>query len=122
MIEEIPAVVWPRDGGWKVVQLYLDGKPYLRFAETVVGWHASILERFLVSNNIEYKKKEISFDYSRPEQESERYKATGMGEAKIDNVLKKASFFGRSIAYKIGIDQNHLNLIRQLFPDWTIES
>ncbi|MBI4163486.1 MAG: hypothetical protein HY512_01370 [Candidatus Aenigmarchaeota archaeon] len=47
--------------------------------------------------------------------------ADGMGKARVNVEQRRASFYGESHDYGIGISRTHLEQIRQLEPDWQIE-
>ena len=56
-----------------------------------------------------------------PRLEGERYKVRAMGRVNVDTAAKRASFGGNSYAYGIGVKQEHMDPIRELKRDWTIE-
>ena len=45
----------------------------------------------------------------------------GMGKCLVDVNARRAKFYGESGDYGLGIDPAHLDSIRRLQPDWTIE-
>lgn len=121
-LDKLPIVNWPRKSGeHKVVQLEIDNKPYLRFAEE--GWetHAVILMYLFKRNNVPYKTIKDNVDSDVPALKGERYKIHGAGKAKIDLERKYASFGGESMGYGICIDKKHLDSIKELQPKWKIE-
>ena len=124
--QKIPSTNWPKESGeYKVVQLDIEGQPYLRFAETKYSTHATIL--ILLANKLEREYPTIEKDrgeYGKdqiPALESDWYKVYGMGKSKIDVGQKTASFYGNSFDYGIGINPEHLNSIKQHEKDWKIE-
>ena len=123
-LDQLPTVNWPRESGeYKVIQLYIDSKPYLRFGE-VWGLHARILMNLLRDNNILYKTMGREYDdgyFEVPALRGDRYQVCGAGKAKIDLENKSASFGERSVGYRIGIDKKHLDSIKILQPKWKIE-
>ncbi len=120
--ETLTTANWPKESGeYKVVQLDLDGQPYLRFPEKSYYTHAVILMALLSEQDIEYKKIKDNLDSDVPALEGERYKVHGMGRARVGVGQRRASFFGVSDGYGLGIDKTHLDAIRELQPDWTIE-
>ncbi len=120
---------WPaKSGEYKVLQLEIDGKPYLRFGkanqkiinvESASEFHVRILVSFLEVTGREYPiiKK---FGAYVPALESEWYKVHGAGSAEIDVERKLASFFGKSASYEIEIDEQHLDSVGLLLPDWKL--
>ena len=123
MAEENKSVVnWPgKSGEYKVVQLRLDGKPYLRFQSDCEIIHGAMLENFLRAQSIDYQTFRTDKDQTLPEARGERYVVDGMGEADVDVKRRRASFHGSSHDYGISINPKHLEEIKQLEPDWKIE-
>ncbi len=121
--EALPPVNWPQKSGeYKVVQLQLDGKHYLRFRQD--DWeltHNLILRNFLEAQGIEPRTFRTHTDETVPETRGERYIADGMGKARVNVEQKRASFYGESYDYGIGISRTHLEQIRHLEPGWQIE-
>lgn len=56
-----------------------------------------------------------------PAPEGERYKASGMGKARVILEQKQATFYGYSEDYGIKIDSEQLDSIKGLAPDWKIK-
>ena len=120
--EKLPVANWPtKSGEYKVVQLQLDGNPYLRFAEEEWDTHAVILMKFLMDRDIKYNKIISRSKCNVPAPQGERYEIRGMGKSKIDVEQKQASFHGNSFDYEIGIDMTHLDSVRPLVNDWKLE-
>ena len=116
----IPRVNWPgHSGKYKVVQVDIDGLPYLRFSEADHAYHASILHQLLSDFCIEYGKvKEEGSDEEIPAPSGDRYALRGAGRASVSLQDKRATFYGASTAYRIDIDSKHLETVRELEPDW----
>ena len=120
---DIPRINWPRESGdYKVVQLDIDGQPYLRFQIYGYEDHSTIVRKLLgLFNNIDCAEmisertglRVAALDWKR-------YKVHGMGKSKINVEQKQAFFYGESEDYDIGIDPKHLDSIRELAPDWKI--
>ena len=110
-----PTVNWPEKSGlYVVVQLELDGEPYLRFpTNEEESFHPVILGIFLDRHGIRHA--------TPPALEVGRYRVPGMGLANVDAEQRSASFFGNSITYRIGIDRKHLERIRELQREWVID-
>ncbi len=141
--KDLKTVNWPeKSGEYKIVQLYVDRKSFLRFPEgdmvidalsdpstpeSHMGFlmggvgHAGILWSTLKSLGKEYFMKAGTQGYKIPNPEGKDYKVTGMGKAKVDVENKSSSFYGKSLDYEIGIDQTHLDKIKKLESDWKIE-
>lgn len=121
MPKEIPRVDWPEeDGNYKVVQLYADRKPFLIFAPTRI-YHKYILEVSLRSLGIKFDIEEEKGGYKKAARKGKNYKAVGMGMSEVNVNEKKASFFGMSSDYRIGINLKHLKKIIKLEKDWNLE-
>lgn len=108
----------------KIVQLEVDGQPYLRAGNC---FHGEILIEFIIECRQEEEgllsDDEISHAYelgSAPK-EGERYRAVGMGKVELNLAAKKALFFGSSDMYEIGINLEHLQRIAAYFPEWTFQ-
>lgn len=122
----IPQVEWPsEDGIYKVVQFYVDDKPYLRFSAKTNN-HSNIVAEFAQRMKIRLKW-DVDRDVAYFFDESE-HKIAGMGKCDYRMKEKSAEFFGWSNKYKTGIerlplriDQEHLDLIRQMFRDLNID-
>ncbi len=127
--ELLPTANWPAESGeYKVIQLEVDGKPYLCFGKTnqksntmesFSELHVNILASFLKASGREVPMMLDGCSFV-PELESEWYKVYGAGRAEINVEQKKASFFGKSAGYGIYIAEEHLSLVKPLLPDWTL--
>jgi hypothetical protein len=122
---KIPIVNWPDESGdLKVVQLDVDGKPYLRIADWKYTTHARMLETLAEDLGREFptieKRAPDNTAYTLPKLESEWYKVYGMGWVELDVNKKEATFYGTSYDYKIGIDEEHLNNIKSKIKDWNL--
>lgn len=124
MTNDQPRVNWPSRSAivssYKFVQAELDGLPYLRFQDDSKSdkTHAHILARFLQDSGIS--------DYpltrsGKPALKGERYKVVGMGEAKVDVEERRATFYGTSYDYGLTTDREHIESIRAIAPEWTLE-
>ena len=95
---QIPAVNWPTESGeYRVVQLDLDSKTYLRFANDTHESHYEVLRDILSMVGIEYesvKSKRSTWDVAAPE--GPRHKVHGMGIAEVYLNNKQATFHGNS--------------------------
>jgi hypothetical protein len=114
---------WPElSGEYKVLQLEIKGKPYLRFSEDILDTHGIMMMRLF----------DIKFDdddkltflgsggIMLPPPNTKQYKLVGAGSSRIDVQEKKAHFYGMSIGYSIEISFEHLEDIKKLV-DWKIE-
>ncbi len=112
-------VNWPnKTAGYKVVQLYLDEAPYLRFGNSDL-LHGQILASFLDENGIKYRTRQS--DILIPEREGDRYRAVGMGFATVVSSKKKVFLNGDSADYRIGIDAGHMRKIQESEPEWALK-
>ncbi|MBI2148608.1 hypothetical protein HYU23_02920 [Candidatus Woesearchaeota archaeon] len=123
--EKLPIANWPaKSGEYKVVQLIMDGTPHLLFAEGGYETHSVIIMSLASKLRRNYPKIDFSDStgtYQIPAQEAEWYKLVGAGKARIDVDGKKASLFGNSYNYRIGINPEHLDSVRPLIQDWKLE-
>lgn len=111
----------------RVVQIYVDGDPYLYGNG---GSHAETLEDFLQ----EFKDK-TGRDISEPGSieefwnsckekllppKAKNYQVAGMGHVELNPRKKRTlTFRGSSATYDIGIDQGHLDALREQYPEFT---
>ena len=113
-LEDIPRVNWPSGpSSYKVVQLEIDGQPYLRFEEANYYTHGLIIDTLLRKLGIKYDQIKGMTGSWVPALEGERYKVKGMGRA-VMLTGNKVSFLGNSVDYGLGIDRDHLDAIKAL--------
>ncbi len=114
-------VNWPeRTGSYKFVQLYVDEKPFLRLGNTNT-LHGELLAQCLDSLEVPYKLTRSPLTRAEvPEIKGERYEAVGMGIAIVMSGSKKTDFHGSSADYQITPNRDHLKLIQELYPEWTL--
>jgi len=124
----IPRVNVPQQSGeYKVVQLDIEGQPYLRFADEGWSTHAVILMTLADKLGKEYPTMEIDRGFlgggkdDVPALESDWYKVHGMGKSAVDVAQKKVSLFGRSMDYGLSISPEQLESVKPLMPDWSFE-
>ncbi|MBI4177547.1 MAG: hypothetical protein HY516_04230 [Candidatus Aenigmarchaeota archaeon] len=114
-------VNWPdKMGGFKIVQLYVDGEPYMRFGDAH-GIHGHILREALDVLGIRYGTMKNRQGYDIPLAKGEKYRASGMGHAYVVPRLKRAALSNNSLDYQIGIDVEHAKRIAVLEPEWTLQ-
>ncbi len=125
--EQLPIANWPtKSGVYKVVQLYINKNPHLRFAKMADDWetHAAIIISLAHELRKKYPKiKKRGLPYGKdkiPALKSEWYNVCGMGNSKVNVEKRQVSFYGNSLDYGIGIDKQYLNSIKLLIPDWTV--
>lgn len=119
--EKLPIANWPTTyGTYKVVQLELDGKQYLRFGAYEQEPHSVILMAFLEGLKIPHRDIRLRSGCDGPALSGERYKVFGMGKSDVEVSQKRATFFDKSFDYNLGIDATQLGRIRPLVPDWTL--
>lgn len=111
------------NGEFKVVQLILDGKPVMLCGYT---YHSEILETYLKSKEIEYKKeihKTLLGEIEIPSIEGQRYKVVGMGRAKINSKRKQLQLpYGASADYNLSPDYAFREQLRKQFQDWNTQN
>ena len=123
--EDIPRINLPKQSReYKIVQLDIEGQPYLRFAEKDWYTHAIIIMDLAHKLHRPYHTVEkdrgsmFGGKDEIPALQSDWYTVHGMGKSKISVEHKSASFYGKSIDYGIGIDIEHLGSVRVFARDW----
>ncbi len=116
MTQEIPQVIIPKTNEfviYKVIQVDLDRKPYIRFGD-VYTIHSKILEAFLKEHNIQSEPFERHGDkITHPK--GDRYKLVGAGRASIGMPERIIHFSGDSIHYGLGVNHEHLSKLEEHF-------
>ena len=124
-------LIWPEESGrYKVIQVLRpdgEGVPFLRFSKRIEGastaeYHRHVVERF--AEEIGVKTTEINSSDGRfmipTLPESSRYIIVGMGKCHYlpenDVEFDTVAFYGGSEDYGMGIDEDHLKLLRQYYP------
>lgn len=128
-LENIVQLPWPeQDGKYKVVQLMIDEKPYLRFGKLGESSINLIIKEFAreigAKTKIDLKKCDppLLFD------DENRYKIIGAGRCELlhkPNIKERlAEFYGLGFTHEKGIDQNHFKLVMEIckkdYPDMNI--
>jgi hypothetical protein len=110
---------WPRHSGeFKIVQMEVDGQPFMIFAPEG-KFHSAIIRDFLQRfPNREFQLVKGDFDNEYPALEGGWYKVWGAGKALANKEKRELIFYGQSKAYGIGISREHLEKIRKLNPVW----
>lgn len=117
--ESLPRVNLPDSTGrYRVVQLMVDGEPYLRFGKANAD-HAEILSEFLSEAGIGHETTERGRK-TIPVAQGERYEAVGMGDASVYALYRAISLSGKSPDYEIEINPKHLEAMRSLLDDWFV--
>lgn len=110
---------WPRKSGeFKVVQMEVDGQPFMIFGPDTT-FHTVLIRDFLLrfpDRAVQLVKGE--FDNEYPALEGGWYKVWGAGKALANKEKRELIFYGQSKAYGIGISRDHLERIRALKPAW----
>ena len=120
--EQLVAINWPNvSGEYKFVQLDVDGRPHLRFAEDEWEIHGTILMKLLTNLRIPYTEILSRSETDVPALTGERYRVYGFGKSKIDVEQRIVSLYGKSFDYNIGIDRTHLESIKSSIGDWNIK-
>ncbi len=126
-LEGLPRINWPeRTGFYKVVQLNIGGQPYSRFeeaeAEGIVVTYADIVKSLAERIGRECQKIRVGDFHEIPALKSEWYEVSGMEQAALDTQRRVVSFFGESGEYNIGINYEHLELMKPLAHNWKIKA
>ncbi len=123
--DTLPTVNWPkRNGDYRVVQIEIQGKPYILFEGEHDFTHASIiltLGQKLKKEVRESLPSKLNLSRMVPDLSSDWYQVHGMGFALFSPMFKRASFHGKSSDYELGINREKLELVRGLEPQWRIE-
>jgi len=109
---------WPRHSGeFKVVQMEVDGQPFIIFGPDT-GFHTLMIKEIGERLNREMTTVTDQSGGEIPALEGEWYKVWGAGKALANKEKRELIFYGRSKAYDIGISREHLERIRALKPAW----
>ena len=102
----------------KVIQVTVNGKPYLRSGRMN---NPDLLAR-LISDFRSVEHLDILGEHVRgtPPNSGKNYTLVGAGRVDGDVEKKIARFYGDSVAYDIGIDTEHIKKIRRFLPGWTL--
>ncbi len=120
-------IVLPEKNGlYKVVQIVLDGKPYLRFGDFHTDVHGKMLQRFLDEYRVPYatilstdtNSKKIQI----PIRQGGQYQLAGAGKAAFNLAGKIIYFHGESLGYSLNIDKQQLEFYKPLLPQWELRS
>ena len=135
--KEVPKInfdpKWAEDGDQqyrKIIQVYADDQPFLRF-DTIPfaicdtnnhSLHARILRKLLIDLGLDYQTRAVpSSRQIIPKPSGSRYRLVGAGVAGLspnyEHPGTRISLFGDSSHYRIGIDKEHLDKIKPLWPD-----
>lgn len=109
---------WPAvSGEYKVAQFYVDGLPYMRFGKLGEDFVSSIVARFAqeISTEVKINDKKVPVFV---DERSNKVAGAGRCDLKLDEKL--AEFYGVSAGYEIGINQKHLEALRQFVPDMAL--
>lgn len=108
----------------KVIQAYIDNQPIVRFVNIEEEeFHSVGLAHMLEENGLEFgidKEIKKKTGENLPSRFGNRYRVVGMGFVRNKPREKQAYFYGDSTGYEIGINLEHLDLIRRQYPDWKI--
>ena len=109
---------WPRSSGeFKVVQMEVDGQPFIIFGPDT-GFHTLMIKEIGERLNREMPTVTDRSGGEIPALEGEWYKVWGAGKALANKEKRELIFYGRSKAYDIGISVEHLERIRAMKPAW----
>lgn len=119
--QQFPVINFPTiSNEYKIVQLELDEKYYLLFSKKDYCRHSDILLGFLKESTVPFNMIKVrGLDITSPI--GNRYKVLGAGMAKVDTQIKQALFYGSSHDYCIGMNKEHLYLIRTFIEGWELE-
>ena len=123
-LEQIPHVMWPTGRGlYKAVQFTVNDQPYLRFGIAGQYYHKDIVRLFAKQIGVETVVRDLVDLDGRwlpflPEERG--CKIDGMGRCDLNPVGNTARFYDSSVDYRIGINQDHLELIKRFSEGWNI--
>ncbi|VVB78684.1 Uncharacterised protein [uncultured archaeon] len=118
-LDEIPVINWPdKSGEFKFVQLEVLNNLFLRFEVKRPDFHIYILRDFLTELNLPIIKTRSESGTRIIEPKGENYLVSGMGIADVYLEEKRIDFLGKSMDYKLAVNNDHIDKINLLFPDW----
>lgn len=124
-MEEIQKIIFPKiSGEYKVVQFQDKDVPYLRFAKEsgdYGDYHEFILERFASELGLECTQIKGRDSMVSMIPDSSQYKFVGAGRCELSLEEKTASFKGNSYDYSVGINRDHLEMLKREIPEWNID-
>ena len=110
-------------GEYKIVQFYNDHQPYLRFGikpGRYGDFHELILERFADEIGVKCTQIRGPDGLVSALPDSVSYRVSGAGMCKVNPRERTAIFSESSHDYEMGINQDHLQRLRTVFPEWQI--
>lgn len=111
---------WPRSSGeFKVVQMEVDGQPFIIFGSEDT-FHTLMIKGIGERMNREMPCVKDQSGGDIPALEGEWYKVWGAGKALANKEKRELIFYGRSKAYDIGISREHLERIKEMRPAWKV--
>jgi len=119
-IGDVPAVVWPEEGGiYKMVQVRSGESQYMRFGSERFK-HFDVLRKLLLELGID-DFPALDGRSCMPAPESHNYRLVGAGMAHIKLPPKTIMLLGMSEYYQMGHDMAAFEEIMHGYPDWTIK-
>jgi hypothetical protein len=113
---------WPRSSGeFKVVQMEVDGQPFIIFGSTDT-FHTLMIKEIGERLNREMPTVKDRSGGEIPALEGEWYRVWGAGKALANKEKRELIFYGRSKAYDIGISKEHLERISAMKPAWKVRA
>ncbi len=109
---------WPRHSGeFKVVQMEVDGNPFMIFGPEST-FHTVLIKEIGQRLNRDMPAVTDQSGGEIPALEGGWYKVWGAGKALSNKEKRELIFYGRSKTYDIGISAEHLERIRAMKPAW----
>lgn len=109
---------WPRKSGeFKVVQMEVDGNPFIIFGPDT-SFHTVLIKGIGERLNRDMPSISDGFGNEFPALEADWYRVWGAGKALANKEKRELIFYGQSKTYGIGISREHLEKIRALKPVW----
>lgn len=103
-------------GVYRMVQLYIDGEPYLYFTNADT-YARNVLTAILNCHKLDYEVVRLRHSIG-PASTGKRYSACGMGTATcVEGDKKLVTLSGYSIDYGLYVNEKHLELIKKGHPD-----
>jgi hypothetical protein len=112
-----------RSGEYKIVQIDIDGCPYLRFEDADSHAHSVML--LALARELGEKCPLVVADSGHghnilPALHADWYDVRGMGWASVDVAKRTARLYGQSSDYHIGIEPKHLRRLSQSLRSWRL--
>ncbi len=117
-------MAWPKESGiYSMVQIDLDGQPYIAFRKGNEVFHRQILRRFLLDAAVLFGSRTVTdgpYVFELPNPRGLNYTLMGAGVCKVNLEEKDAAFDGRSGDFDKDIDEASIVRIQKRYPEWSM--